>query len=128
MEKASDIKAKANLQPLFYVREIDSRYPKDYCPSAKKNKDDIYREPRNEASKDKDKAKSHNFSPANQTQIQALKKDKYRRGGHPATGINATKVAKKDKDKVLKNLSHVECYTCKQKGHYANKCPEKSKN
>lgn len=27
-----------------------------------------------------------------------------------------------------KNLSNIKYYTCKQKGHYANKCRKKSKN
>ncbi len=66
VEKAGDVEAKANLQPPFYVREIDSRYSKGHCPTAKKNKEDTYQESRNEASKDKDKAKSHNSSSANQ--------------------------------------------------------------
>ncbi len=63
VEKAGDTKAKANLQPLFYVKEIDSRYPKGYRPLAKKDKKNPYLESRNKASnKDKDKAKSHNSS------------------------------------------------------------------
>ncbi len=49
-----------------------------------------------------------------------------RRGGYPVIGVNATEVAKKDKDKTSKDLSHVKCYTYYQKGHYANKCPKKS--
>ncbi len=47
--------------------------------------------------------------------------------GHPIIEINATKVAKKDKDKA-KDLSHIKCYTYKQKSHYTNKYSEKSKN
>ncbi len=129
MEKAGDVKTKANLQPPFYIREIDSRCLKSYCLLAKKDKKDTYWEPHDKASnKDKDKAKSHNSSSsANQPQTQAPKKDKRCRGGHPATKVNVTEVAKKDKNKA-KDLSHVECYICKQKGHYANKCPEKAKN
>ncbi len=130
MEKISDIKAKVNLQSSFYVRKIDSKCPKDYCPLAKK--EDTYWEPYNEASKDKDKAKSQTSSSANQPQTQALKKDKYGcwggHGGSPAIRVNIIKVAKKDKDKTLKNLSHVECYTYHQKGHNASKYTEKSKN
>ncbi len=128
VEKAGDVEAKANLQPPFYIRDIDARCPKSYCPSAKKDKEDTYREPQNEASKDKDKAKPHSSSTsANQPQIQAPKKDKRgRRGGHPATGVNATEVAKKDK--ALKDLSHIEYYTCHQKGYYATKCPNNPKN
>ncbi len=128
VEKAGDVEAKANLQPPFYIRDIDTRCPKGHCPSAKKDKEDTYREPQNEASKDKNKAKSYSSSAsANQPQIQAPKKDKRGHwGGHPATGVNANKVAKKDK--AQKNLSHIECYTCHQKGHYATKCLDKPKN
>ncbi len=128
VEKAGDAEAKANLQPPFYVRNIDAKYPKGHLPSTKKDKEDTYQEPQNEASKDKDKTKSHNSSTsANQPQTQAPKKDKRGCwGGHPATVVNATKVAKKDK--TLKDLSHIKCYTCHQKGHYATKCPDKPKN
>ncbi len=77
MEKAGDAEAKANLQPLFYVRDIDARCSKGHRPLAKKDKKDTYREPQNEASKDKNKAKSHSSSnSANQPQTQAPKKDK----------------------------------------------------
>ncbi len=131
MEKVGDVEAKANLQPPFYVRDIDARCPKGHRPSSKKDKEDTYREPQNEASKDKDKAKSYrSFTSANQPQTQVSKKDKCGcrggHGGHPATGVNATKVAKKDK--ALKHLSHIKCYTYHQKGHYITKCPDKPKN
>ncbi len=127
MEKAGNIEAKANLQPPFYVREIDSRYPKSHRPLAKKDKKDTYQKPRNKAFKDKDKVKSHTPTSANQPQTQAPKNNKRsRRGDYPTTGVNVTEVVKKDKDKA-KDLSYVECYTCKQKGHYVNKCSEKAK-
>ncbi len=131
VEKADGIEAKANLQPSFYVREINSKCPKSHRPSAKKDKEDTYREPRDKTSnKDKNKAKSYNSSAStNQLQTQALKKNKRScRGGYPAIEVNANKRVKKDKDKVPKYLSHVKCYTCKQKSHYINKCPEKSIN
>ncbi len=131
VEKVGDEKAKANLQPPFYIREIDSKCLKGHCPSTKKDKEDIYQEPQNKASKDKDKAKSHSSSTfANQPQTQAPKKNKCGRrgghGGHPATGINATEVAKKDN--APKDLSNIKYYTCHQKGHYTIKCPDKPKN
>ncbi len=127
MEKAGDTKAKANLQRSFYVKEIDAKCAKGYCLLVKKNKEDTYQH-HNKASKDKEMAKFHNSSSTNYLQTQAPKKDKHScQRGHPATRVNAIKVVKKDKDKA-KDLGHVECYTCKQKGHYANKCPEKSKN
>ncbi len=111
VEKVSDVEVKANLQPPFYVKEIDFKCPKGHHPSA--NKEDIYQEPWDEASKNKDKAKSQTSFSANQPQTQAPKKDKRgRRRGHLATGVNATKVAKKNKDKAPKNLSHIKCYTC----------------
>ncbi len=77
VEKVADIEGRTNLQPPFYIREIDSRCPKDHRLSAKKDKEDTYRKPQNEASKDKDKAKSHSSSTsANQSHTQAPKKDK----------------------------------------------------
>ncbi len=66
VEKTDDTEAKANLQPPIYVMEIDSRCSKDHCPLVKKDKKDTYRKPCDETSKDKDKAKSHNSSSANQ--------------------------------------------------------------
>ncbi len=64
MEKADNVEAKINLQPPFYVRDIDASCLKGHHPSAKKNKEDTYRKPQNEASKDKNKAKSHSSSPS----------------------------------------------------------------
>ncbi len=131
VEKAGDVEAKANLQPSFYVKDINTKCPKGHRPSAKKDKEDTYQEPQNNASKDKDKAKSHNSSTsANQPQIQASKKDKRNRQGghrgHPANKVNAIEVAKKDK--APKDPSHIKRYTGHQKGHYATKCPDKPKN
>lgn len=48
------------------------------------------------------------------------------RRDHPITMVNATKIAKKDKDKA-KNRSHIKYYICKQKDYYANKCPKSKK-
>ncbi len=65
MEKAGDVEAKANLQPPFYVRDINARCPKGHRLSAKKDKEDTYQKPQSKASKGKDKAKSHNSSTSN---------------------------------------------------------------
>ena len=129
MEKAKDTKAKVNLQLSFYIRKIDCKCPKGYRLLVKNNKKNANWEHYNKASsKDKEKAKSHNSSSANQSHAQASKKyQKSWQRGPSGTGVNATKVAKKDKDKA-KNLSHVKCYTCKQKGHYTKRCPKKLKN
>ncbi len=81
MEKPSDVEAKTNLQPPFYVMDIDVRCPKGHRLSAKKDKEDTYRESRDEASKDK--AKFQTSSSANQPQTQAPKKNKRNHwGGH----------------------------------------------
>ena len=74
------------------------------------------------------RAKSYNPFSANQPQAQASKKrQKSWRAGLLAIGVNITEVAKKDKDKA-KDLSIVECYTCKQKGYYASRYLKKLKN
>ena len=116
MKKAVNVKAKAGLQPHSMIKELDSKCPKRRRPSVKKDKNDTYWEHRNKASKDKKKAKSHPLSSANQPQTQVLKKDKRHKSwrGHLATGVNAIEVAKKNKDKI-KDLSHIKCYTCKQR-------------
>ena len=44
-----------------------------------------------------------------------------------ATGVNAIKVSKKNKDKD-KDLGYIEHYTYKQKGYYANNYPKMSKS
>lgn len=128
VKKAIDTEAKASLKPFFEIRKIDSRCLKNYRLLPKKKKDEASQEYRN---KDKDKAKSHNPLSANiyQIQTQISKKDK-RHGscqkGHPATRVDTTEVAKKDKDKdKANNLSHIKYYTYKQKGHYIKKCPKK---
>ena len=70
VEKVVDVEAKTGIQSPFETREIDSRCPKRYKPSVKKNKDNAYWEQRNEAiNRDKEKAKSYNlFSSTNQPQ------------------------------------------------------------
>lgn len=101
-------------------------------PLVQKDKKDAYWEQRNETSnRDKKKAQFYNpFSFANQPWIWAFnskKRQKSRQISHLAIGINVTKVTKKNKDNA-KDLSHIEYYTYKQKGHYKNKCLQKPKN
>ena len=74
IEKADNVVTKANLQPPSYAWEIDSKYPKSYCLSFKKDKEDIQQEHHNEISKNKKKAESYNPSTTNQPQIQDSKK------------------------------------------------------
>ncbi len=62
VKKTGNVEAKANLQSLFYVKVIDARCPRGHCLSAKKDKENTYRESQNDVSKDKGKAKSHSSS------------------------------------------------------------------
>ena len=134
VDKTVDAEAKTSLQALSGTREIDSQCPCGQQPTKKEDKD----------SKDFKKNKFSQNLPANasssgtQSSPAQPKKEQnshFRRGGFwqqsqgqntPATSVNATDVRKdKDKDKDKKDLSNIECYTCKQKDHYANKCLEK---
>ena len=54
------------------------------------------------------------------------KRDGSRQKDRSATGVSVTNVVKKEKDKT-KDLSHIKCYTCKQKHHNANKYLDKPK-
>ena len=105
---------------------MDARSLKGHCSLSKKNKKDTQWEHRDKTPKDK--AKSQTPATTNQPQTTASKKcHGGQQGNRPATGVNATEVVKKEKDKA-KNLSYVKYYTCKQKGLYTTKCPDKPKN
>ena len=56
VEKAGDVEIKANLQPPFYVREIDFRSSKSHRPLFKEDKKDTPQEHRDEAPKEKAKS------------------------------------------------------------------------
>ena len=82
--------------------------------------------------KDNAQTQSHNFLSPNisQPQSQASKNNKHHRScqrDYLTTGVNASEIAKKDRDKA-KNLSHIKYYTSKQKGLDTNKCLDKAKN
>ncbi len=57
VEKAIDVEVKPSLQPPFRTRKIDSKCPRGYRLSVKKDKNNTNRKYRN---RDKDKAKSYN--------------------------------------------------------------------
>ena len=134
VDKTVDAKAKASLQAPSGTREMDFQYLQSQRPTKKDDKD----------SRNYEKNKFSQNLPANassngtQSSLPQPKKDQNSRfcQGKPqrqgqgqntlATGINATTIKKdKDKNKDIKNLSNIECYTCKQKSHYANKYPKK---
>ena len=70
VEKTINAKTKTGLQPSSGTKEINSRCPKEYRLSVKKNKDNAYQKYRNEAfNRDKEKIKSYNpFFSTNQPQ------------------------------------------------------------
>ena len=124
-EKAGDVEIKANLQLCFGIWEIDFRCPRDHRLSVKKNKENANQELWDRDHKNKDKTKSHNFFSI-KNQPQASKKNKRRSPQRDllVIRVNGTKI---DKNKA-KDLSHIMCYICKEKGHYTNKCSKMSKN
>ena len=132
MEKAVNVEVKAMLQSFSITRNIYSKCPRGNRPARKEEKDSG------------GKNKSTDSAPANtssgkqtsstqQTSSADPKKD-HRRGPRrrrgrgqdsrgqdsPATGVNA--IPKKEED-----LSQVECFHCRKKGHFANRCPQKKK-
>ena len=136
VEKAINVEAKALLQSSASIRDMDSQCPRGNRPARKEEKDSGGKN----KSTDSPSADTPSGKQSSSTQqTSSAKKDQNhqqggsrRRGGgqkqgcghdSPATGVNATAIKKEEKD-----LSQVECYNCHKKGHYAIKCPQKSKN
>lgn len=68
VKKVVNAEIKDGLQPFFGTKKIDTRYPKRYRPSTKKNKDDTFWEYYNKAfNQDKNKTKSYNLFSVNQS-------------------------------------------------------------
>ena len=134
VDKTVDAEAKASLQAPSGTREMDSRCPQGQRPTKKEDKDSRDYE-KNKSSQNPPTNASSSGTQSSPAQPKKEQNSRSRQGGSrqqgqgqntPATGVNATAVRKdKDKDKHKKDLSNIECYTCKQKGHYANKYPEK---
>ena len=132
VDKTVDAKAKVSLQAPSETREMDSWCPQGQRPTKKEDKNSRDYE-KNKSSQNPPTNASSSGTQSSPAQPKKEQNSRSRRGGSrrqgqgqntPATGVNATAV-RKDKDKDKKNLSNIECYTCKQKGHYTNKCPEK---
>ena len=125
IEKAVDAEAKALLQPPSGTREIDAKCLRGYRPAKKEDKDS-------------GKNNSVDILPADvpsgkQTSFTHQKKDQNHQGGprhrgrqgrrrgpdSSVTGVNITS------EKEEKDISYIECFHCRRKGHFANKCPQK---
>ena len=125
VEKAVNVEAKTLLQPPLGIREIDAKCLQGYKPTKKEDKDSGENKSNDIPSADVPSGK--------QTSSTNQKKDQnYQEGPRhcsrwgqrqgqdsPATGVNITP------EKEEKDISHVECFYCRRKGHFANKCPQK---
>ena len=132
MEKTVNVEAKAILQSFSIIRDIDSRCPKGNKPARKEEKDSSGKNKSTDSAL-ADTSSRKQTSSTQQTSSAHPKKDhrggprRGRRRGQdsrgqnsPATGVNA--IPKKEED-----LSQVECFHCRKKGHFANRCPQKKK-
>ena len=137
VEKAVNAEAKAMLQSSASTRDIDSRCPRGNRPARKEEKDSDGKNKSTDSAL-ADTSSGKQTSSTQQASSAHPKKD-YRGGPRrgrgrgqdsrgqdsrgqdsPATGVNA--IPKKEED-----LSQVECFHCRKKGHFANRCPQKKK-
>ena len=138
VEKTVNAKAKTLLQSSSSICDMDSRCPQGNRLVRNKEKDSGRKnKSTNPPSADTSSGKQ-SFSTQQTSSTNPKKDQDYQQGGSrrqrgqqkqgrghdsPITGVNATTVKKEEKD-----LSQVKYYNCHQKGHYATKCPQKSKN
>ena len=122
VDKTVDAEAKASLQAPSGTREMDSRCPRGQRPTKKEDKDSRDYE-KNKSSQNPPTNTSSSGTQSSPAQPKKEQNSRSRQGGSrrqgqgqntPATGVNATAIKKeKDKDKDKKDLSNIECYTCK---------------
>ena len=127
VEKAVNAKAKAMLQSSASTRDMDSRCLRGNRPARKEEKDSDGKNKSTDSAL-ADTPSGKQTSSTQQASSAHPKKD--HRGGprrgkgrgqdSPATGVNA--IPKKEED-----LSQVECFHYRKKGHFANRCPQKKK-
>ena len=123
VKKAVNAEAKASLQSPTSTCDIDSRYSRGNRPAKREEKDS---KKKSTNSTHADTSSGKQSSSTQQTFSPHPKKGgPWRERGQgqdsPATGVNATP----KKEEV--DLLQVDCFYCKKKGHYANKCPHKKR-
>ena len=115
------------LQSFSITCNMDSRCLRGNRPARKEEKDSG-RKNKSTDSAPTDTSSGKQTSSTQQASSIYPKKD-HRRGpwrgkrrgqDSPVTGVNA--ILKKEED-----LSQVECFYCRKKGHFANRCPQKKK-
>ena len=125
VEKAVNAEAKALLQSPPSTRDMNSRCPRGNRPAKKEEKDSAGKN-KSTNSTLADTSNGKQSSSTQQTSFpHPMKRDfRCRRGwgqDSPAMGVNATP----KKEEV--DLSQVDCFHYRKKGHYANMCPQKRK-
>lgn len=135
-EKTVAAEAKAALRPASYIRKWISIVPGVIVRPAKTQGSSM-KDPRIEKSKEKNlgsgRSGSGSGSSPQRTEAEPFKKKRKKKnrgpycgsrwGSQGSGGTPTTRVYKAQKD-----LSHITCFNCNQKGHYATKCPKPRKS
>ena len=136
IQKAVDAEAKAALRPRSAARETDQHCPQGTRPAystAAKSQDSPMKDPRVEEPTSRTQEATSSYRPeSTETSNRKTRKErkKQRRleheraqnnsGSVPTTKVNVLNVS----STTRKDLSHITCFNCDQKGHYATQCPE----
>ena len=141
VKKTVVAKAKANLQPSYYSRDMDNRCPKgnrlshtnlwkhrssrdDHLEKEKSQNPQVQKKSTQPPSSCSPRPDSNETS---KKKARKEKKKKYRREHNrdsdtPATGINTDDVTS---GRAPKDMSSITCFNCDRTGHYARSCPKK---
>ena len=150
MKNAITPEAKAALNLLLWVREMDACCPQDHCSALKPTEDHT----RDQGSLPFRPQEAQTMPPHRSERVETserLRRD-YQKGRHdrncrnrgprgsrpqgstPATGVNATETsARNDRGRDQparredRDMSRTTCYNCNKKGHFANQCPKPCK-
>ena len=127
VEKAVNAEAKMMLQSFSITHDMDLRCPRGNKPARKEEKDSGAKN-KSTDSASADTSSGKETSSTQQATFAHPKKN--HRGGprrgrergpdSPAMGVNA--IPKKEE-----NLPQVECFHCRKKGNFTNRCPQKKK-
>ena len=117
VEKTINAEAKASLQLYSRTRKMDSKCPRDELPV----KSDDLSEP-------KEKTKFPHIFSANWGSDQMSDEMSDRSPGKKDSGphCGSYQGSRQSSHRSAKNLSHITCFNCDQKGHYTTQCPKPS--
>ena len=136
VKKVVEAEGKASLRPRTITREMDQHCSRSSRPAnstVAKSQGSPMKDPRVEEPKFRTQEATSPYRPeSTETSDRKTRKErkKQRRlehewarnnsGSAPTTKVNAPNVA----STTRKDLSHITCFNCDQKGHYATQCPE----